>query len=144
MLSNTLIKADQGATHPKRTGSTLIPRCIRSSCSISVGPVRSHDYRCNISLQVLVLPLSRTEINLLYIIGKSIPSASVKENTTWDLVRDIDTLKKHLNITRKWMVFGVSWVCRHTVKCSNWFKLLLTAVIHAGIYTCSFICPGLQ
>ncbi len=40
--------------------------------------------------------------------GKSIPAASLEENTTWDLVRDIETLRGHLGI-EKWMVFGGSW-----------------------------------
>jgi len=41
--------------------------------------------------------------------GKSTPSASVEENTTWDLVEDIDLLKNHLGIAEKWVVFGGSW-----------------------------------
>jgi proline iminopeptidase len=40
--------------------------------------------------------------------GKSTPYASLEENTTWDLVADIETLRTHLGITR-WSVFGGSW-----------------------------------
>lgn len=40
--------------------------------------------------------------------GKSTPSAEVEENTTWDLVRDIELIRKHLGI-RNWIVFGGSW-----------------------------------
>lgn len=40
--------------------------------------------------------------------GKSIPFAEIKENTTWDLVRDIELLRHHLNIST-WAVFGGSW-----------------------------------
>jgi proline iminopeptidase len=40
--------------------------------------------------------------------GKSIPHAELRENTTWDLVNDIEKLRKHLNID-KWVVFGGSW-----------------------------------
>ncbi|WP_211333778.1 prolyl aminopeptidase [[Mycoplasma] falconis] len=40
--------------------------------------------------------------------GKSTPSACVKENTTWDLVEDMEKLRKHLNID-KWILFGGSW-----------------------------------
>lgn len=40
--------------------------------------------------------------------GKSIPFAEIKENTTWDLVEDIEKLKNHLNI-ETWSVFGGSW-----------------------------------
>ena len=40
--------------------------------------------------------------------GRSRPSASLIENTTWHLVADIERLRKHLNIER-WLVFGGSW-----------------------------------
>jgi len=40
--------------------------------------------------------------------GKSTPFAELKENTTWDLVTDIEKLRQHLSI-KKWSVFGGSW-----------------------------------
>ncbi|MEM7590163.1 MAG: alpha/beta fold hydrolase, partial [Cyanobacteria bacterium P01_A01_bin.83] len=40
--------------------------------------------------------------------GQSTPYAELKENTTWDLVKDIEQLREHLNIAR-WVVFGGSW-----------------------------------
>ncbi|MBF2022601.1 MAG: prolyl aminopeptidase [Hydrococcus sp. C42_A2020_068] len=40
--------------------------------------------------------------------GKSTPHAELQENTTWDLVGDIDKLREHLGI-EKWVVFGGSW-----------------------------------
>ncbi|BAP39637.1 prolyl aminopeptidase [Metamycoplasma canadense] len=40
--------------------------------------------------------------------GKSIPSAEIKENTTLDLVNDIEKLRKHIGI-EKWILFGGSW-----------------------------------
>lgn len=40
--------------------------------------------------------------------GKSTPSASLVDNTTWHLVEDIEKLRKHLSIDR-WVVFGGSW-----------------------------------
>lgn len=40
--------------------------------------------------------------------GKSTPHAELRENTTWDLVRDIETLRSHLQISQ-WVVFGGSW-----------------------------------
>ena len=33
---------------------------------------------------------------------------TLQENTTWDLVEDIEKLRKHLKI-EKWVVFGGSW-----------------------------------
>lgn len=40
--------------------------------------------------------------------GRSIPHACVEENTTWDLVDDIEKVRKHLNI-EQFLVFGGSW-----------------------------------
>lgn len=40
--------------------------------------------------------------------GKSIPHAELRENTTWDLVADIEKLREYLGI-EKWFVFGGSW-----------------------------------
>ncbi|WP_036482165.1 prolyl aminopeptidase [Myxosarcina sp. GI1] len=40
--------------------------------------------------------------------GQSTPYAELRENTTWDLVSDIEQLRQHLDIER-WVVFGGSW-----------------------------------
>jgi proline iminopeptidase len=40
--------------------------------------------------------------------GKSTPHASLEANTTWHLVRDMETLRTHLAM-EKWQVFGGSW-----------------------------------
>ena len=40
--------------------------------------------------------------------GRSTPHADLVDNTTWDLVADIEALREHLGITR-WQVFGGSW-----------------------------------
>jgi proline iminopeptidase len=40
--------------------------------------------------------------------GKSTPYASLEDNTTWDLVADIEKLRVHLGISM-WQVFGGSW-----------------------------------
>ncbi|MEM8810499.1 MAG: prolyl aminopeptidase, partial [Cyanobacteria bacterium P01_G01_bin.38] len=40
--------------------------------------------------------------------GKSTPHAELAENSTWDLVGDIERLRSHLNIPQ-WTVFGGSW-----------------------------------
>jgi proline iminopeptidase len=40
--------------------------------------------------------------------GASRPHAELRENTTWDLVNDIELLRSHLSIER-WLVFGGSW-----------------------------------
>lgn len=40
--------------------------------------------------------------------GRSTPHAELNQNTTWDLVSDIEKLRVHLSI-EKWVVFGGSW-----------------------------------
>ena len=40
--------------------------------------------------------------------GRSTPHASLEENTTWDLVADMEKLREHLGIER-WQIFGGSW-----------------------------------
>ena len=40
--------------------------------------------------------------------GKSRPHASLEENTTWDLVADLEKIREFLEIER-WVVFGGSW-----------------------------------
>lgn len=40
--------------------------------------------------------------------GRSTPNASVENNTTWDLVADIERIREELGIER-WKVFGGSW-----------------------------------
>ena len=40
--------------------------------------------------------------------GRSTPHADLVDNTTWDLVADVERLREHLGIER-WQVFGGSW-----------------------------------
>ena len=40
--------------------------------------------------------------------GRSTPYSSLEENTTWDLIADIENLREALDI-EKWLVFGGSW-----------------------------------
>ena len=40
--------------------------------------------------------------------GRSTPHAELRENTTWDLVADMETIRTKLRIER-WVVFGGSW-----------------------------------
>ena len=40
--------------------------------------------------------------------GRSTPHADLTDNTTWDLVADVEWLREHLGI-RRWQVFGGSW-----------------------------------
>jgi proline iminopeptidase len=40
--------------------------------------------------------------------GRSKPHSELRENTTWDIVDDLEKLKNHLKID-KWLLFGGSW-----------------------------------
>jgi len=40
--------------------------------------------------------------------GRSLPHAELSENTTWDLVNDIEKIREKLDI-KKWAIFGGSW-----------------------------------
>ena len=40
--------------------------------------------------------------------GRSTPHASLENNTTWDLIADMELLREHLGIER-WQLFGGSW-----------------------------------
>jgi proline iminopeptidase len=40
--------------------------------------------------------------------GRSTPHSELRENTTWELVKDIEALRVHLGVKR-WLVFGGSW-----------------------------------
>ena len=40
--------------------------------------------------------------------GRSIPHASLEDNTTWRLVQDIEHIREHFGI-EQWLVFGGSW-----------------------------------
>lgn len=40
--------------------------------------------------------------------GKSLPLGSLDNNTTWDLVADLEKLRQHLHI-QQWILFGGSW-----------------------------------
>lgn len=40
--------------------------------------------------------------------GKSLPFSELKDNTTWDLVSDMEKIREHLKI-KEWTVFGGSW-----------------------------------
>ena len=60
--------------------------------------------------------------------GQSTPFAELRENTTWDLVNDIELIREQLSIKR-WAIFGGSWGStlalaygiRHAERCTGFF-----------------------
>ncbi|AFY55277.1 prolyl aminopeptidase [Rivularia sp. PCC 7116] len=65
--------------------------------------------------------------------GKSTPHAELRENTTWDLVGDIERLREHLGID-KWVVFGGSWGSTLSLAYSQTHPERCTGLILRGIF----------
>ncbi|KAH7911526.1 Alpha/Beta hydrolase protein [Hygrophoropsis aurantiaca] len=66
--------------------------------------------------------------------GKSTPSACLEENTTWDLVRDIETLRNKLGI-EKWHVFGGSWGSTLALTYAQTHPGRVKSLVLRGIFT---------
>ncbi|MBP0020055.1 MAG: prolyl aminopeptidase [Cyanobacteria bacterium SBLK] len=65
--------------------------------------------------------------------GQSTPHAELQENTTWDLVGDIEKLREHLGI-EKWVVFGGSWGSTLSLAYSQTHPDRCTGLILRGIF----------
>ena len=65
--------------------------------------------------------------------GKSTPHASLEQNTTWDLVADVERLREHLGIER-WQVFGGSWGSTLGVAYAETHPARVTELILRGIF----------
>ena len=66
--------------------------------------------------------------------GRSIPHASLEDNTTWDLVADIERLRGHLGIER-WQVFGGSWGSTLALAYAQTHPGRVAELILRGIFT---------
>ncbi|XP_069125991.1 probable proline iminopeptidase [Argopecten irradians] len=66
--------------------------------------------------------------------GKSTPPAELRENTTWDLVEDMERLRKHLGI-EKWVVFGGSWGSTLSLVYAETYPDHVKALVLRGIFT---------
>jgi proline iminopeptidase len=65
--------------------------------------------------------------------GKSRPHASLDDNTTGDLVNDIEALRSHLDIER-WQVFGGSWGSTLALIYSQAHPQRVTELVLRGIF----------
>ena len=65
--------------------------------------------------------------------GKSTPLGETKENTTEDLISDIETIRKHLNI-EKWVLFGGSWGSSLALAYGVRYPEYLTGLILRGVF----------
>lgn len=66
--------------------------------------------------------------------GQSTPHASVEENTTWDLVSDIEQLREHLGIAQ-WLVCGGSWGSALALAYAQTHPASVRALVLRGIFT---------
>jgi proline iminopeptidase len=67
--------------------------------------------------------------------GKSTPHASLEENTTWDLVEDIEKIRTKLQI-KKWLVFGGSWGSTLALAYAETHPESVSGLILRGIFLC--------
>lgn len=65
--------------------------------------------------------------------GQSKPLAELKDNTTQDLVADIEKLRVHLNVD-KWVVFGGSWGSTLALAYAETHPDRVTALVLRGIF----------
>lgn len=67
--------------------------------------------------------------------GKSTPHAHLEDNTTWDLVEDIERLRRHMGI-ESWLVFGGSWGSTLALAYAQTHPERVTALVLRGIFLC--------
>nr|BFD60943.1 prolyl aminopeptidase [Bdellovibrio sp. CKG001]BFD68553.1 prolyl aminopeptidase [Bdellovibrio sp. HAGR004] len=67
--------------------------------------------------------------------GQSTPCAELRENSTWDLVKDIETIREMLKID-KWVVFGGSWGSTLALTYAITHTDRVKALVLRGIFLC--------
>ena len=65
--------------------------------------------------------------------GRSHPHACLNNNTTWDLVEDIEKLKEQLEI-KKWLVFGGSWGSTLSLAYAQTYPNSVSELVLRGIF----------
>ncbi|MHC8508614.1 MAG: prolyl aminopeptidase [Rhodospirillales bacterium] len=66
--------------------------------------------------------------------GKSTPHAELRENTTWDLIADMERIRETLGI-EKWLVFGGSWGSTLALAYAMAHPERVTALVLRGVFT---------
>lgn len=67
--------------------------------------------------------------------GQSTPCAEIRENTTWDLIKDIETIREMFKID-KWVVFGGSWGSTLALSYAITHPSKVKALVLRGIFLC--------
>jgi proline iminopeptidase len=67
--------------------------------------------------------------------GRSIPHASLDDNTTWHLVEDIERVREHFGV-EQWLVFGGSWGSTLALAYTETHPERVTGLVLRGIFLC--------
>lgn len=67
--------------------------------------------------------------------GQSTPFAEIQENTTWDLVADIEKIRELMQI-EKWLIFGGSWGSTLALSYAVTHPERVTGLVLRGIFLC--------
>ena len=67
--------------------------------------------------------------------GRSTPHASLDNNSTWDLVADLERIREHLGID-KWVLFGGSWGSTLALAYAQTHPERVHALLLRGIFLC--------
>lgn len=67
--------------------------------------------------------------------GRSTPHASLENNTTWDLIRDIETLRQDIMGVNNWLVFGGSWGSTLALAYAQTHPARVSELIVRGIFS---------
>lgn len=65
--------------------------------------------------------------------GRSTPHASLEDNTTWQLVEDMERLRSHLGIAR-WQLFGGSWGATLALAYAQRYPERTTELVLRGVF----------
>ncbi len=67
--------------------------------------------------------------------GKSTPDGELRQNTTWELVTDLEKLRVHLGVER-WLVFGGSWGSTLALSYAALHPEPVLGLILRGVFLC--------
>lgn len=67
--------------------------------------------------------------------GRSLPHACIDNNTTWDLVEDIEAIRIQLKVS-KWLLFGGSWGSALSLAYAQQYPGAVNGMILRGIFLC--------
>jgi proline iminopeptidase len=66
--------------------------------------------------------------------GRSTPHAELEDNTTWALIEDMETLRRHLGV-EQWQVFGGSWGSTLALAYAQTHPDRVTELVLRGMFT---------